>query len=83
LRSTTRPRASLSQETDGVTIGEEQISQIQHKHVAGGLCVDDVAQLVQIASVKLTADSEHDRSGPSPVNSQHRSGCSERNCQTS
>jgi hypothetical protein len=79
----TPPCFVLSQETDGVTICEDQIGKIQHKDTAGRLGVDYLAQLVHIVSVKLTADPEHNRSGPRAMNFQHRPRCSERNCQAS
>jgi hypothetical protein len=65
----------LSQNTDGVTIGEDQIGKIQHKDTAGRRSVDDLAQLVHIVSVKLTADPEHNRSGAGAMNFQHRPPC--------
>jgi hypothetical protein len=62
----------LSQETDGVTIGEHQIGKIQHQDTAGRLCIDYLAQLVHIVGVKLTADREHNRSAAGAMNFQHR-----------
>jgi hypothetical protein len=73
----------LSQETDGLTIGEDQIGKIQHNDIAGRLCIDYLAQLVHIVSVKVTADREHNRSAAHAMNLQHRPRCSERNCQAS
>jgi len=66
----------LSQETDGVTICEDQIGKVQHKDTAGRLCVDYLGQLVHIVSVKLAADHEHNGSGARAMNSQHRPRCS-------
>jgi hypothetical protein len=71
----------LSQETDGVTIGEDQVRKIQDKDTAGRLCIDYLAQLVHIVGVKLTADREHHRSAAGAMNFQHRPRISERNCQ--
>ena len=71
----------LSQETDGVTIGEDQVRKIQDKDTAGRLCIDYLAQLVHIVGVKLTADREHHRSAAAAMNFQHRPRRSERNCQ--
>ena len=73
----------LSQDTDGVAICEHQIGKIQHKDTGGRRCVDDLAQLAHIVSVKLTADLEHNRSGPRAMNFQHRPGCHTCNCQAS
>jgi hypothetical protein len=71
----------LSQETDGVTIGEDQIRQIQDKDATSRLGVDQLAQFVHMIRVKLTADREHHRSAAGTMNSQHRPRRSERNCQ--
>ena len=71
----------LSQETDGVTIGEDQVRKIQDKDTAGRLCLDYLAQLVHIVRVKLTADREHNPSTAGAMNFQHRPSRSERNCQ--
>src|SRR5438552_15723358 len=49
----------LSQDTDGVTICEHQIGQIQHKDTADRLCIDYLAELVYMVGVKSTADREH------------------------
>jgi hypothetical protein len=62
----------LSQETDGVTIGEDQVRKIQDKDTAGRLCIDYLAQLVHRVGVKLTADREHNRSAAGAMNFQHR-----------
>jgi hypothetical protein len=62
----------LSQETDGVTIGEDQVRKIQDKDTAGRLCIDYLAQLVHIVGVKLTADGEHYFSAAGAMNFQHR-----------
>jgi hypothetical protein len=71
----------LSQETDGVTIGEDQVRKIQDKDTAGRLCIDYLAQLVHTVGVKLTADREHNLSAAGAMNFQHRPRISERNCQ--
>src|SRR5258708_37265514 len=52
----------LSQETDGVTIGEDQVRKIQDKDTAGRLCIDHLAQLLHIVRIKLTADRKHNLS---------------------
>jgi hypothetical protein len=62
----------LFQETDGVTIGQDQVRKIQDKDTAGRLQVDDLAQLAHIVGVKLTADREHHRSAAGAMNFQHR-----------
>jgi hypothetical protein len=72
---------ALSQETDGVAIGENQIRKIQDKSATSRLGVDQVAQLVHIVRVKLTADREHSRSAARATNLQHWPRPSERNCQ--
>ena len=71
----------LSQDKDRVAIGEDQIRKIQDKVAPSGLDVDELAQLVHIARVKLTADPEHNRSAARTMNSQHQPRRSERNCQ--
>jgi hypothetical protein len=71
----------LSQDTDGVTIGEHQISKIQHKDTVARLGVDDLAQLVHIVRVQLTADREHNPSAARAMNFQHRPTRSDGNCQ--
>jgi hypothetical protein len=73
----------LSQETDGVTVGEDEIRQIQDQDAAGRLGIDQLAQFVHMIRVKLTADREHDRSAAGAMNSQHRPRRSERNCEAS
>jgi hypothetical protein len=70
----------LSQDTDGITIGEQQIGQIQHQDAAGRLRIDDLAQFVHIVRVELTADREDHGSAARAVNSQHRRRRPERNC---
>ena len=77
----TPARFVLSQEADGVTIGQDQIRKIQDKDAASGLDVDELAQFVHIVGVKLTADREHNRSAARAMDSQHRPRRSERNCQ--
>jgi hypothetical protein len=62
----------LSQETDGVTIGQDQIRQIQDKDAANRLGIDELAQFVHIIRVKVTADREHNRSAAGAMNFQHR-----------
>ena len=70
----------LSQETDGVTIGEDQIRQIENRDAVSRLGVDQLAQFADTVRVKLTADRENNRSAARAMNSQHRPRCSERNC---
>ena len=70
----------LSQETDGVTIGEDQIRQIQNKDTTGRLDVNELTQFVHIVRVKMTADREHDRSATRAMDFEHRLGRTERNC---
>ena len=62
----------LSQETGGVTISEDQVREIQDKDTAGRLCIDDMAQLLHIARIKLTADRKHNVSAAGTMNFQHR-----------
>jgi predicted kinase len=71
----------LSQETDGVTIGEDQIRQIQDKDAASRLGADHLAQFGHTVCVKVTADREDNRSAARAMNFQHRPGRSERNCE--
>ena len=77
----TPERFVLSQDTDGVTIGEDQVRKIQEKNSASGLDVDELAQFVHIVRVKLTADCEHNRPAARAMNFQHQARRSERNCQ--
>ena len=62
----------LSQETDGVTIGEDQVRKLQDKDATSRLGVDQLAQFAHILGVKLTADREHNRSAARAMDSQHR-----------
>jgi hypothetical protein len=62
----------LSQETDGVPIGEDQIRKIQDKDASSRLGFDYLAQFVHIVGVKLTADREDNCSAARAMNSQHR-----------
>jgi hypothetical protein len=71
----------LSQQTDGVTIGEDQIRQIEDKHAVRRLGVDQLAQFVHTVRGESTADREHNPSAARAMNSQHRPRGSERNCQ--
>jgi len=71
----------LFQETDGVTIGEDQIGEIEHKDAAARIPIDDLAQLVHTVRVKLTTDREHNRPAARAMDFQHRPRRSERNCQ--
>jgi hypothetical protein len=70
----------LSQETDGVTIGEDQIRQIQDKDAVRRLGVDQLAQFAHTVCVKVAADREYNRSAARAMNFQHRHRCSQRNC---
>lgn len=74
------PGFVLSQETDGVAIGKNQIHEIEDKDVASRLGVEQVAQFVHILRVKSTADREHNGSAARAMNSQHRPRRSKRNC---
>jgi hypothetical protein len=65
-------RFVLSQEADGVTIGQNQIRQIQDKDAASRLDVDELTQFVHIVGVKLTADREDNPSAAGAMDSQHR-----------
>jgi hypothetical protein len=65
----TPARFVASQEADGVTIGQDQIRQIQDKDAASGLDVDEPAQFVHIVGVKSTADPEHNRSAARAMDS--------------
>jgi len=62
----------LSQQTDGVTIGKDQIHQIQHQDITSRFGVDELTQFVHMVDVELAADREHDLSAPRAVNFQHR-----------
>jgi hypothetical protein len=77
----TSSRFVLSQETDGVTIREDQIRKIQDKDATIRLGVDQLAQFAHIVRVKVTADRQHSRSAARAMNLQHRPRPSERNCQ--
>jgi len=68
----TPARFVLSQETDGVTIGQNQIRKIQDEDAASGLDVDELAERVHTAGVQLTADREHNCSAARSTNFQHR-----------
>jgi hypothetical protein len=70
----------LSQETDGVTISEDQIRKIQDTGTTSGLGVNELTQFVHIVRAKLTADREYSRSAARAMNFQHRPHRSERNC---
>jgi hypothetical protein len=61
----------VSQEVDGVTIGEDQISQVQHEDTTGRLFVDSLAELVHVVSAKSAADPEHHRSGRDAMDFHH------------
>ena len=70
----------LSQEMDGVTIGEDQIGKVQDNDAPRRLVVDELAQLIHMVGAKLTADREHNGSVAGAMNFEHRPGRSERNC---
>jgi len=61
------------QQTDGATIGEDQIRKIQDKDATSRLGIDSLAQLAHIVGVKFTADREHNPSAARATNSKHRS----------
>jgi len=71
-KGNTSSRFALSQETDGITIGEDQIREVQNGHAAGRLGVDQSAQFVHVVRFKVTADREDDRSATCAMDSQHR-----------
>lgn len=62
----------LSQDTDRVTICEDEIGKVQHKDTPRRLYVYGLAEFAHAASVKLTADCEHHRTIPDAVDFQHR-----------
>jgi hypothetical protein len=62
----------LSQETDGVPIGEDQVRQIQDKDATSRLGVNQLAKFVDIVRTKLAADREHNRSAAHAIDFQHR-----------
>jgi hypothetical protein len=72
VKDNTSPGFVLSQETDRVAIGEDQVRQIQHKDAAGRLGVDQLAEFVHIVRVKVTADREHNGSAAGAMDFQHR-----------
>ena len=71
----------LSQDTDSVTIGEDQIGEIEHEDTAGWLGIDYLAEFIHIVRVKSTADREHNCSAARAMNFQHRPRPCERNCE--
>jgi hypothetical protein len=71
-KDNTSSRFALSQETDGITIGEDQIREVQNGNAAGRLGVDQPAQFVHVVRLKATADREYDRSAARATDSQHR-----------
>jgi hypothetical protein len=71
-KDNTSSRFVLSQEMDGVTIGEDQIGKVQDEDAACRLGVDQLAQCVHTLRVELTADREHNRLAARAMNSQHR-----------
>jgi hypothetical protein len=79
----TSPGFGLSQETDSVPIGKDQVRQIQDKDATSRLGVDEMAQFVHVVSVKATADREHHGSAAGAMDFQHRPVALERNCQAS
>jgi hypothetical protein len=70
----------LSQQADGVAIGEDQIRQIENRDAISRLGIDQLAQFADAVCVKLTADREDNRSAARAMNPQHRRRGSERNC---
>jgi hypothetical protein len=70
----------LSQEADGVTIGEDQIGQIENRDAVSRLGVDQLTQFVDTVRVKLTADREDNPSAARAMNPQHPRRGSKRNC---
>ena len=63
---------ALSQETDGLTIGEDQIRQIQDGDATRRLGVDQLAQLAHIVRGKFAADRENYGSAAHAIDFQHR-----------
>src|SRR5260221_11694853 len=49
------------QQTDGVAVGEDEVSEVQHDRGSGGECVERCAQLPDASSVESTADVQDDR----------------------
>jgi len=52
---------AVAQVANGVTIGEDQIREVQYDEGAGRFCVDQSAQLAYILAVQSAADRELDR----------------------
>jgi hypothetical protein len=73
-KDNTAPAFVLSQETDSLTIGENQIRKVQNGDSTSRLGVDELAQFVQIVRAELTDDREHNRSASGAVNLQHGRG---------
>jgi len=66
-------RFVLPQDADSATIGENQICQIEDENVACRLCVDEQAELADIADIELTTNRDHNPWVSRAMNSQHRS----------
>jgi hypothetical protein len=63
---------AVAQGANGVTIGEDQIREVQHYDGTGRFCVDQLAQLADVLNVELTADREHDGPVHRALNLQQR-----------
>jgi hypothetical protein len=50
---------AVAQVANGVSIGEDQVCEVQHHDFTGRFCVYQVAQLDYILSVESTADRQH------------------------
>ena len=62
----------VAQVANGVTIGEDQICEVNHHDGTSGFCIDQLAQLVDVFSVESTADREHDGPVHRALNLQQR-----------
>jgi hypothetical protein len=51
---------AVAQVANGVTIGENQVHEVQHHEGTGRFCLYQLAQLAYVLSVESTADREHD-----------------------
>jgi len=63
---------AIAQVTNGVTIGEDQIREVQRHDGTGRFCVDQLAQLAYVLSVESTADHEHNGAVDRSLNLQQR-----------
>jgi len=63
---------AVAQVANGVTIGEDQIREVQQHDCTGRFCVYQLAQLADVLSVESTADREHDGPVHRALNLQQR-----------